>query len=80
MIPCLKNTKLNGGVMTLGEIREFLGFRYSSEVADLIKRHPHTVYNWEKKGVPYAWQKHFKSLSKGKLQVSTKEKTPAGQS
>ena len=66
--------------MTLEQIKSFLGFRYSSEVADYLNLHSHTVYNWERKGVPYKWQKHLKAISKGELKISTKEKTPAGQS
>lgn len=56
--------------MTLKEIKDFLNFKYTNEVAEALDLTPHNVYRWEKHGVPYKWQKHFSKISKGFLKVS----------
>lgn len=73
--------------MTLEEIREFLGFRYTKELAEHLNLHPVTVYRWKEEGVPYSHQKKFAKQSRGKLTVSLTaqtskkpKKTPADQS
>lgn len=56
--------------MTLEEVRDFLGFRYTNELAEHLSLHPVTVYRWKEEGIPYRHQKKFAKQSRGKLTIS----------
>lgn len=63
--------------MTLSDIKNFLGVKYTREVASALGLHTHTVYKWEKEGVPYTWQLRLEKMSRGALKNSfKKEESP----